>query len=165
MITAANEVGDLYVQGPSAALLYWGDRQKSRETFQGGWTRTGDKYLLDEAGYYVYTGRSDDMLKVSGQYVSPFEVEAALMQHPAVLEAAVIGVLDRDRLTRPKACVVLKDGSRASEQLADELKQFVKSRLAPYKYPRFVEFLPELPKTATGKIQRVRLREREAGVR
>jgi len=105
------------------------------------------------------------MLKVSGQYVSPFEVEAALMQHPAVLEAAVIGVLDRDRLTRPKACVVLKDGSRASEQLADELKQFVKSRLAPYKYPRFVEFLPELPKTATGKIQRVRLREREAGVR
>ena len=165
VITAANEVGDLYVQGPSAALLYWGDRQKSRETFQGGWTRTGDKYLLDEAGYYVYTGRSDDMLKVSGQYVSPFEVEAALMQHPAVLEAAVIGVLDRDRLTRPKACVVLKDGSRASEQLADELKQFVKSRLAPYKYPRFVEFLPELPKTATGKIQRVRLREREAGVR
>ena len=145
--------------------MYWGERQKSCETFQGGWTRTGDKYLLDEEGYFVYTGRSDDMLEVSGQYVSPFEVEAALMQHPAVLEAAVIGVLDRDRLTRPKACVVLKDASRASEPLAEELKQFVKSRLAPFKYPRFVEFLPELPKTATGKIQRVRLREREAGLK
>jgi benzoate-CoA ligase len=161
VITAPNEIGDLFVQGPTAALMYWGDRQRSRETFQGGWTRTGDKYLLDDDGYYVYTGRSDDMLRVSGQYVSPFEVEAALMQHPAVLEAAVIGVLDRDGLTRPKACVVLKPPAEGSDRLADELKQLVKQRLAPYKYPRFVEFLSELPKTATGKIQRVRLRERE----
>jgi benzoate-CoA ligase len=165
VITAPNEVGDLYVQGPSSALMYWSDRQRSRETFQGGWTRTGDKYVLDDDGYYVYTGRTDDMLRVSGQYVSPFEVETALMEHPAVLEAAVIGVLDGDGLTRPKACVVLKDAGSAGDALADELKQFVKSRLAPYKYPRFVEFLPELPKTATGKIQRVRLREREVGVK
>jgi benzoate-CoA ligase len=165
VITAPNEVGDLYVQGPSAALMYWSDRQRSRETFQGGWTRTGDKYVLDDDGYYVYTGRTDDMLRVSGQYVSPSEVETALMEHPAVLEAAVIGVLDRDGLTRPKACVVLKDRASGSDALVDELKQFVKSRLAPYKYPRFIEFLPDLPKTATGKIQRVRLREREAGLK
>jgi benzoate-CoA ligase len=163
VITAANEIGDLWVEGPSAALAYWSDRSRSRDTFQGAWTRTGDKYLRDDDGYYVYTGRSDDMMKVSGQYVSPFEVEAALMQHPTVLEAAVIGVADPDGLTRPKACVVLKDASQASERLSDELKQFVKQRLAPHKYPRFVEFLAELPKTATGKIQRVRLREREAG--
>jgi benzoate-CoA ligase len=164
VISAPHQVGELYVHGPSAALMYWGDRPKSRETFQGPWTRTGDKYLLDDQGYYVYTGRSDDMLKVSGQYVSPFEVEAALMQHPAVLEAAVIGVIDRDGLTRPKAYVVLKDPTGAGQPLADELKQFVKERLVPYKYPRLIEFLPELPKTATGKIQRVRLREREAGL-
>jgi len=165
VITAANEVGDLYVEGPSAALMYWGDRQRSRDTFQGAWTRTGDKYLRDDQGYYVYAGRTDDMLKVSGQYVSPFEVEATLMQHPAVLEAALIGIADRDGLTRPKACVVLKNPKLASEPLSDELKEFVKQRLAPHKYPRLVEFLPELPKTATGKIQRFRLREREAGRR
>ena len=164
VITAADTVGDLYIQGPSAALMYWGDRQKSRETFQGPWTRTGDKYVTDADGYYVYTGRSDDMLKVSGQYVSPFEVEAALVQHPAVLEAAVIGVSDRDGLTRPKAFVVLKNLGQANDGLADELKQFVKERLAPYKYPRFVEFLEELPKTATGKVRRVALREREARI-
>jgi len=165
VITAANEVGDLYVEGPSAALMYWGDRQRSRDTFQGAWTRTGDKYLRDDQGYYVYAGRTDDMLKVSGQYVSPFEVEATLMQHPAVLEAALIGIADRDGLTRPKACVVLKNPKLASEPLSAELKEFVKQRLAPHKYPRLVEFLPELPKTATGKIQRFRLREREAGRR
>jgi benzoate-CoA ligase len=161
VIQGPDEIGDLYVDGPSAALMYWGDRARSRDTFQGAWTRTGDKYLRDGDGHYVYSGRSDDMLKVSGQYVSPFEVEATLMQHPAVLEAAVIGIADADGLTRPKACVVLKDPMQASEGLSDELKQFVKLRLAPHKYPRSVEFLPELPKTATGKIQRFRLRERE----
>ena len=159
VIQAAGEIGDLYVGGPSAALMYWGDRARSRDTFQGAWMRTGDKYLRDHDGYYVYSGRSDDMLKVSGQYVSPFEVEATLMQHPAVLEAALIGIADGDGLTRPKACVVLRDPLQAGERLADELKQFVKERLAPHKYPRFVEFLPELPKTATGKIQRFRLRQ------
>ncbi len=154
------ETGDLFIQGPSAALMYWGQRDKSRETFQGAWTKSGDKYVRNPDGSYTYSGRSDDMLKVSGIYVSPFEVEATLVQHGAVLEAAVIGVADADGLTRTKAFVVLKVGAKASE---DELKAFVKDRLAPYKYPRQIEFIAELPKTATGKIQRFRLREREAG--
>ena len=153
------ETGDLYIEGPSAALMYWGNREKSRETFQGAWTRSGDKYLRNPDGSYTYAGRSDDMLKVSGIYVSPFEVEATLVQHPAVLESAVIGVTDGDGLTRAKAFVVLKPGASVSDET---LKAFVKERLAPYKYPRLIEFLDELPKTATGKIQRFRLREREA---
>ena len=152
------EPGDLYIAGPSAAMMYWGNRVKTRETFQGGWTKSGDKYVRNEDGSYTYGGRSDDMLKVSGIYVSPFEVEATLVQHPAVLEAAVIGKEDSDGLTKTKAFVVLKTGAQASE---DELKTFVKERLAPYKYPRFIEFVSELPKTATGKIQRFRLREQE----
>ena len=156
---ADGETGDLYIQGPSAALMYWGNREKTRETFQGAWTRSGDKYVRNGDGSYTYSGRSDDMLKVSGIYVSPFEVEATLVQHPAVLEAAVIGVLDGEGLTKTKAFVVLKAGRQASEA---ELKAFVKDRLAPYKYPRLIEFLAELPKTATGKIQRFKLREREA---
>jgi benzoate-CoA ligase len=162
VITAASEIGELYVDGPSAALMYWADRPKSRDTFQGAWTRTADKYLRDQDGYYVYTGRNDDMMKVSGQYVSPFEVEAALVEHPSVLEAAVIGISDADGLTRPKAFVVLTPPKAPSDALADELKQFVKGRLAPYKYPRLLEFLPELPKSATGKLLRAKLREREA---
>ena len=156
------ETGDLYIQGPTAALLYWGNREKSRETFQGAWTKSGDKYVRNADGSYTYSGRSDDMLKVSGIYVSPFEVEATLVQHPAVLEAAVIGVPDDEGLTRAKAYVVLKPGQHTS---TDELKAFVKERLAPYKYPRQIEFIAELPKTATGKIQRFRLREKEAAVR
>ncbi|MEK8031716.1 benzoate-CoA ligase family protein [Ideonella sp. DXS29W] len=153
------ETGDLYIRGPSAALMYWGQRDKSRETFQGAWTKSGDKYLRNADGSYTYAGRSDDMLKVSGIYVSPFEVESTLVQHPAVLEAAVIGVPDADGLTRTKAFVVLKAGQQVD---VDMLKGFVKDRLAPYKYPRQIEFIDELPKTATGKIQRFRLREREA---
>ena len=159
---ADGETGDLYIQGPSAALMYWGNREKSRETFQGVWTKSGDKYVRNGDGTYTYSGRSDDMLKVSGIYVSPFEVEATLVQHPAVLEVAVIGVADDDGLTRAKAFVVLKPGQQAS---ADELKAFVKERLAPYKYPRQIEFIPELPKTATGKVQRFRLREKESQAR
>ncbi|HUB12053.1 MAG TPA: benzoate-CoA ligase family protein [Acetobacteraceae bacterium] len=155
---ADGEPGDLYIHGPSSALMYWGNRARTRETFQGGWTRSGDKYVRNSDGTYTYAGRSDDMLKVSGVYVSPFEVEATLVQHPAVLETAVIGVPDADGLTKTKAFVVLKDGKRAAEA---ELKAFVKDRLAPYKYPRAIVFVPELPKTATGKIQRFRLRERE----
>ena len=150
------EIGDLYVAGPSAALMYWGQPEKSRATFQGEWTKTGDKYSVDAHGCYVYAGRSDDMLKVSGVYVSPFEVEATLMQHPAVLECAVIGIRDADGLTKTKACVVRKAGAMVDEA---ELKAFVKERLAAYKYPRVIEFIAELPKTATGKIQRFRLRE------
>ncbi|MDR0226552.1 MAG: benzoate-CoA ligase family protein [Burkholderiaceae bacterium] len=158
---ADGEVGDLFIQGPSAALMYWGNRDKTRDTFQGGWIKSGDKYVRDAEGYYTYAGRSDDMLKVSGIYVSPFEVEATLMQHPSVLEAAVIGKTDADGLVKTKSFVVLKDGCSATEA---ELKAFVKERLAAYKYPRFIEFVQELPKTATGKIQRFRLREREANV-
>ncbi len=153
------EPGDLYIRGPSAALMYWANREKSRDTFQGGWTKSGDKYIRNADGSYTYGGRSDDMLKVSGIYVSPFEVEATLVQHPAVLEAAVIGVIDAEGLTKTKACVVLKPGQQASEA---DLKAFVKDRLAPYKYPRIIEFVADLPKTATGKIQRFKLREREA---
>ena len=152
------ETGDLYIRGPSAAVMYWGNREKSRDTFQGAWTKSGDKYQHNADGTYTYAGRSDDMLKVSGIYVSPFEVESTLVQHPAVLEAAVIGVSDADGLTRTKAYVVLKPGQQVSDE---ELKAFVKDRLAPYKYPRQIEFIAELPKTATGKIQRFRLRERE----
>jgi len=159
---AEGEIGDLYIKGPSAALMYWANRAKSCETFQGGWTKSGDKYLRDKDGNYVYAGRSDDMLKVSGQYVSPFEVEATLAKHPAVLEAAVIGTPDENGLTRSKAFVVLKPGTAATPALEAELKAFVKGELAPYKYPRLLEFIAELPKTATGKIQRFKLREREA---
>ena len=159
---ADGEIGELYVRGPSAALMYWTNREKSRETFQGGWTKSGDKYHRDTAGNFVYAGRSDDMLKVSGQYVSPFEVEATLVKHPAVLEAAVIGTPDENGLTRSKAFVVLKPGHTGAADLERELKEFVKGLLAPYKYPRLIEFIAELPKTATGKIQRFRLREREA---
>jgi benzoate-CoA ligase len=153
------EPGDLYVAGPSAALMYWGNRAKSRETFQGTWTKTGDKYVRNADGTFTYSGRSDDMLKVSGIYVSPFEIEATLVQHPAVLEAAVIGKQDQEGLTKTKAFVVLKPNQGATEE---ELKAFVKERLAAYKYPRYIEFVKELPKTATGKIQRFKLREREA---
>jgi len=162
---ADGEVGDLYIKGPSAALLYWGNREKTSETFRGVWTKSGDKYVRDADGYYTYAGRSDDMLKVSGQYVSPFEVEATLVQHPAVLEAAVIGVPDANGLTRTKAFVVLKPGRDASNALGQELQAFIKERLAPHKYPRAIEFIDELPKTATGKIQRFRLRERESASR
>ena len=161
VLTGSDEVGDLYISGPSAALMYWGNREKSNETFRGAWTKSGDKYFRDHDGYYVYAGRSDDMLKVSGQYVSPFEVESTLMQHPAVLESAVIGVDDENGLTRAKAFVVLKDKSLGSDVLAQELQNFVKAKLAPYKYPRQLEFLAELPKTATGKIQRFKLRDLE----
>ncbi|WP_031410370.1 benzoate-CoA ligase family protein [Thiomonas sp. FB-Cd] len=153
------EPGDLYIHGPSSALMYWGNRDKSRETFQGGWTKSGDKYIRNADGSYTYAGRSDDMLKVSGIYVSPFEIEATLVQHPSVLEAAVIGTPDAEGLTKTKAFVVLKQGHQVSEA---ELKVFVKDRLAPYKYPRLIEFVDDLPKTATGKIQRFKLRQREA---
>jgi benzoate-CoA ligase len=159
---ADGEIGDLYVRGPSAALFYWADRERTRATFQGEWTKSGDKYSRSADGFYTYAGRADDMLKVSGQYVSPFEVEAALMAHPSVLEAAVIGTPDADSLTRAKAFVVVRTGVTAGDALADELKAFVKGRLAPFKYPRMIEFIGELPKTATGKIQRFRLRERDA---
>jgi benzoate-CoA ligase len=155
---APGEAGELQVSGPTSAIAYWNNREKSRSTFLGEWTRSGDKYSLDENGRYVYAGRNDDMLKVSGIYVSPAEVEATLVTHPAVLEAAVVGKEDEDGLVKPQAFVVLKSDRAATPALAEELKQHVKSRLAPYKYPRWFEFVDELPKTATGKIQRFKLR-------
>ncbi len=152
------EIGELQINGPTSAAYYWNNRAKSRATFMGDWTRSGDKYTVDAAGYYTYSGRTDDMLKVGGIYVSPFEVEGALLTHPDVLEAAVIGAPDEDMLIKPKAYIVTKQGIIGDAALAEKLKQHVKSKLAPYKYPRWVEFASELPKTATGKIQRFKLR-------
>jgi benzoate-CoA ligase len=159
-ILGSDQIGDLWVKGPSCALLYWNDRVKSQATFQGEWLRTGDKYVRRADGCYVYAGRNDDMIKISGQYVSPFEVESTLMQHPFVLESGVVAVLDEAGIARSKAFVVLKEGRPPSDAVAQELKAFVKERLAPFKRPQFVEFVEDLPKTATGKIQRFRLRER-----
>ena len=156
--TAVGEVGELLVSGPTASTAYWNQREKSINTFQGPWTRTGDKYTIDAEGYYHYCGRSDDMLKVSGNWVSPFEVESALSAHDKVLEAAVVGLADDDDLIKPKAFVICSEGTTATPEFAEELKQFVKDRLAPFKYPRWIEFVDTLPKTATGKIQRFKLR-------
>ncbi|MBX3637048.1 MAG: benzoate-CoA ligase family protein, partial [Rubrivivax sp.] len=157
------EIGELQINGPTSAILYWNNREKSRHTFMGEWTRSGDKYIEAEDGYFQYCGRSDDMLKVSGIYVSPFEVEGALMTHEAVLEAAVVAHADTDELIKPKAYVVLKPGFEASEALADKLKQHVKDKLAPYEYPKEIEFIDQLPMTTTGKVQRrvLRLQEEE----
>lgn len=152
------EIGDLYINGPSSAASYWNNREKSLATFLGPWTRSGDKYTYDEHGVYTYAGRSDDMLKVSGQYVSPFEVEAALLTHPSVLEAAVVGHDDEAGLLKPKAFIALKPQIVGTDALAAELQQHVRARLAAHKYPRWIEFVTELPKTATGKIQRFKLR-------
>jgi benzoate-CoA ligase len=153
---ADGEIGELQIKGPSSAIMYWNNRAKTKATFAGEWTRSGDKYTRDADGFYTYGGRSDDMLKVGGIYVSPFEVEACLMTHAAVLEAAVIGVEDSDGLVKPKAYVVLKPAQQVS---GEDLQSHVKSQLAAYKYPRWIEFVPELPKTATGKIQRFKLRQ------
>jgi benzoate-CoA ligase len=155
----AGKIGDLYVSGPTSAIMYWNNRDRTKDTFQGPWTRSGDKYYVDDEGYYVYAGRSDDMLKVSGQYVSPFEIEASLATHPDVLETAVIGAEDENQLIKPKAYVVLKEGRKACTELEETLKQHVKNMLSPFKYPRWITFVDELPKTATGKIQRFKLRE------
>ena len=158
LVTKPNELGELQISGPTSAIMYWNQREKTKNTFQGPWTRSGDKYSFDEQGYYTYGGRSDDMLKVSGIYVSPVEVEMALVSHEAVLEAAVVGHEDEQKLVKPKAYVVLKPGKSPSDALKTQLQQHVKDKLAPYKYPRWIEFLAELPKTATGKIQRFKLR-------
>ena len=153
------ELGHLEVAGPTSAIMYWNQRNRSRETFKGAWTRTGDKYTRDDEGYYIYGGRSDDMMKVGGIYVSPFEVEGALLEHDAVLEAAVVAHPDQDGLTKPRAFIVLTESHSGSDTLAEELKRLVREKLADYKYPRWIEFRNELPKTATGKIQRFKLRD------
>jgi benzoate-CoA ligase len=153
------EIGDLLVSGPTSAAHYWNNRERCRTTFMGPWTRTGDKYFEDQDGYYVYCGRSDDMLKVSGMYVSPAEVEAALIAHKDVLEAAVVGAPDDDGLIKPKAYVVVKSGVATDEDFARVLDGHLRSMLAPFKCARWFFFLDDLPKTATGKIQRFKLRE------
>ena len=158
VIGKRGEMGELQVRGPTSAMMYWNNREQSRATFLGEWTRSGDKYLEDDDGYYVYCGRRDDMLKVGGIYVSPFEVEAALQSHPEVLEAAVVGWPDDDTLIKPKAFVVLKSPDNADAALAQALKDHCRQKLAVFKYPRWLEFRRELPKTATGKIQRFKLR-------
>ncbi len=156
---ATGEVGHLLVKGDSACASYWNQHERSTQTFQGEWVRTGDKYRRDADGCFWYAGRADDMIKAGGMWVSPAEVEGALVEHPAVVEAGVVGAADRDELVKPLAFVVLARDRAPGPALEDELKAFVKQRLAPYKYPRWIVFVPELPKTATGKIQRFRLRE------
>ncbi len=153
-----DEIGELLVRGASSAIGYWNQREKSRTTFEGEWTRTGDKYTRDTAGYYYYCGRTDDMFNVSGIWVSPFEVESALIAHDAVLEAAVVGYEDEDGLTKPRAFVVLK-GVQHDDRLFEELKDWVKEKVGKWKYPRQIVFVDDLPKTATGKIQRFKLKE------
>jgi benzoate-CoA ligase family protein len=152
------EIGDLLIKGESTCACYWNKQDQTRRTIVGEWIRTGDKYSRDEDGYFWYQGRSDDMIKASGYWVSPAEVEAALQSHPAVLECAVVGYEDETRLTKPFAFVVLKNGQPGSPDLATELQHHARTRLAAYKYPRAVQFVAELPKTATGKIQRYKLR-------
>lgn len=152
------EIGNLQIKGDSITAYYWNKHERTKDVINGHWIQTGDKYYQDADDYFWYCGRSDDMLKVSGQWVSPVEVEAALISHPAVLETAVVSEHDADNLIKPKAYVVLQSGQVPSDALATELKAFVKERLAPHKYPRWIEFIDELPKTATGKIQRFKLR-------
>jgi benzoate-CoA ligase family protein len=155
---ARGESGRLWIRAESTAKYYWNKPEKTAETMVEGWLNTGDTYRQDEDGYFIYEGRSDDMLKVGGIWCSPVEIESCLVGHPAVLEAAVIGQADADSLIKPKAVVVLKQAGDAGTSLTDELMALCKKTLAPYKYPRWVEYVPELPKTATGKIQRFKLR-------
>ena len=145
------EIGNLWIKGDSVCAGYWNQHEKTKQTIEGDWIRTGDQYSQDADGYFWYAGRTDDMLKVGGLWVSPVEVENALVEHPAVLECAVVGREDRDTLVKPAAYVVAaRRASSATPELASELQRFVRERLADYKRPRWVEFLPELPKTATG---------------
>ncbi len=155
------EVGNLMVRGDATAPYYWNKHEQTKRMMVGEWLKTGDTYYRDAEGYYWYCGRSDDMLKVGGLWVSPIEIENTLMEHPAVLESGVIGDTDADGLVKPKAFVMLKSEYKPSDELRAELQNHVKSKLAPYKYPRWVEFVDELPKTVTGKIQRFRLRAKQ----
>jgi benzoate-CoA ligase len=160
----AGEIGNLMVKADSTCSHYWNQHEKSKDTIIGHWIRTGDKYSKDEDGYFWYAGRSDDMIKCSGVWVSPVEIESVLIEHAAVQEVAVVGREDQDQLLKPVACVVLKNGLAGTSDLARELQEFVVSRLPVYKRPRWVEFFEELPKTATGKLQRYKLRQRTSNL-
>jgi acyl-coenzyme A synthetase/AMP-(fatty) acid ligase len=153
------QIGNLLIKGDSVCAYYWNQHEKTKDTIQGQWLRTGDKYYRDPEGYYWYVGRSDDMLKVKGMWVSPIEIESTLLEHPAVQEAAVIGVADGNQLIKPAAYVVLKSGANGASQVGEEIKTLLASKLAAHKCPQWIEFVPELPKTATGKIQRYKLRQ------
>ena len=155
---ATGEMGTLKIKGDSAALCYWNAHEKSKETFAGDWCTTGDQFHIDDDGYYWYHGRTDDMLKVGGIFVAPSEIENCLLQHQAVVECAVIGQESAEGLVKPKAFVVLREGFAASDNTANDLKEFVKSQLAVYKYPRWIEFVPSLPKNDRGKIDRKSLK-------
>jgi benzoate-CoA ligase len=157
---AVGEIGNLLIRGDSVCASYWNQHERTKNTIEGHWIRTGDKYTQDADGFYWYAGRTDDMLKVGGLWVSPVEVENALVAHESVLECGVIGREDHDGLIKPMAFVVLRAEASATPELGKELQQFVREQLAEYKRPRWVEFIAELPKTATGKIQRYRLRQR-----
>jgi benzoate-CoA ligase len=154
----ADGSGQLFVRGDSCAAYYWHQHEKSKRCMVGEWFATGDRYRVDEDGYYVYEGRMDDMLKVGGLWVSPTDMETALMQHPAVSEAVVIGV-EVDEVSRIKAVVIAADSEEAGEELADALRGWCKERLRRYEYPHVVEFVDDLPRTVTGKVQRFKLRE------
>src|SRR5688572_15258493 len=155
---ATGEMGTLRIKGDSAALCYWNSHEKSKQTFAGDWCTTGDQFHVDESGYYWYHGRTDDMLKVSGVYVAPGEIENCLLQHEAVFECAVIGHDAGDGLVKPKAFIVLQAGYESDAALEDEIKTFVKSKLAMYKYPRWIEFVASMPKNDRGKIDRKSLK-------
>ncbi|HKE32092.1 MAG TPA: benzoate-CoA ligase family protein [Candidatus Angelobacter sp.] len=157
------QIGNLLIKGDAVCAGYWSQHEKTKETFQGHWLRTGDKYYRDTDGYYWYVGRSDDMMKVKGMWVSPVEVESALLEHPLVQEAAVVGYDDSNHLLKPAAYVVLKNGQNGDAELGDEIKKMLFSKLAPYKCPQRIEFISQLPKTATGKIQRYKLRQLVSG--
>ncbi len=157
------EIGNLWIKGDATCSGYWNQHEKTKETFRGQWLRTGDKYYRDSDGYYWYVGRSDDMLKVKGMWVSPIEIESTLLEHPAVQEAAVVGVTDGNQLIKPAAYVVLKSGQSSESVIGEEIKQLLASKLAAHKCPQWIEFVQELPKTATGKIQRYKLRSKAEG--
>jgi benzoate-CoA ligase len=158
---AKGEAGDLYVKGDSALALYWAQHEKSKRSILGEWFFTGDRYRVDNKGYYWYEGRSDDMIKVSGLWVSPIEIESALLEHPAVAESAVVGI-SLDGFTKIKAFVIARPDAVTGIALVTELQEHCKSRLQRFQYPHMIEFVSELPKTVTGKIQRYKLREKEA---
>jgi benzoate-CoA ligase len=155
---AVNEIGDLVIKGDSVSVGYFCNLAENQSKFHGEWMYTGDKYYQDEEGCFWYCGRSDDMLKVGGIWVSPIEIESTLIRHEKVSEVAVVGEKNENNLVFPKAFIVLRDGVEPAEELKEEFKLFVKQNLAPYKYPRLIEFIEELPKTATGKVQRFRLK-------
>jgi len=159
---AINEIGTLWVKSDAACTAYWNQHEKTKQTFNGHWVCTGDKFRQDLDGYYWYTGRADDMLKVSGVWVSPAELESVLSEHQAVAEVAVVAHQDKDGLDKPVAWIVLREGFAGDRELARTLQEFVVSRLPVYKRPRWVEFVSELPKTSTGKIQRFKLRRSAA---